>query len=200
MKWLGAALMAAGVVLIATLYIGSANKEKEQRHLVESFQQMAIENVEDKKVGAKKGKPDSEEPALLKENSEAVGILTVPKLDMELPVVDGAGAEQLARALGAIPGLDEPGQMDGSYAIAGHRSSIFGQYFNRLDEVEKGDLVQLQTADQPMTFKVYDTKIVKPEQVEVLQPEKGKAKLSLVTCHPENSSKYRLIVEAERVE
>lgn len=181
--------MFTGAVLIAFLYLGSSKQEQNQRELVRSFKQMAIERVTEAK--------SESEPVKFK--NDAVGILTVPKLEMELPVVEGAGSEQLAKALGAIPGLDKPGQMDGSFAIAGHRSSVFGQYFNRLDELNQGDLVKLQTTDQQLEFKVYDKRIVNPEEVEVLQPEQGRAKLSLVTCHPENSSKYRLIVQAERV-
>lgn len=189
MKWLGLLFMIAGAVLITTLYLGNKKQSQDQQELVRSFRQMATERVSEAQ--------SQSEPAELK--SDAVGILTVPKLDMELPVVEGAGPEQLAKALGAISGLDEPGQMDGSYAIAGHRSSVFGKFFNRLDELKQGDSVELQTMGQQMMFKVYDKRIVKPEEIEVLKPEQGKAKLSLVTCHPANSSKYRLIVLAEQV-
>ena len=127
------------------------------------------------------------------------GILSIPAIDLESPVLYGADAETLSKSLGAIENMDLPGKMDGSYAIAGHQAHVFGKYFNRLHEVKVGTEFTFQTADEEMAFKVFDIKIVKPHEVEVLEPKEGMALMSLVTCYPAYSNEYRLVVQGERV-
>ncbi|MFL0365929.1 sortase [Pseudobacillus sp. 179-B 2D1 NHS] len=73
-------------------------------------------------------------------------------------------------------------------------------FFNRLGELKSGSLVKLETEDRQMMFKVFDKKIVAPEEVNVLQAQRGKLLLSLVTCHLQHSSKYRLVIQAKRIQ
>jgi sortase A len=96
--------------------------------------------------------------------------------------------------------MDKPGVMDGSYAIAGHRSHVFGKFFNRLNELQLGERLTFETMEETITYEVFDRNIVEPHEVESLNRKKGIALLSLITCYPENSNKYRLIVHAKRID
>lgn len=127
------------------------------------------------------------------------GILRIPKLDLEAAIVEGAGAEELQSALGHIAGGGEVGELNSNYAIAGHRSSRYGKFFNRLHELQQQDSFQLQTKTGSYSYEVYDIQIVEPEQIEILQPEAGKSIVTLITCYPDHSSKYRLIVKGKLV-
>ncbi|MDN4616784.1 class D sortase [Paenibacillus sp. PsM32] len=127
------------------------------------------------------------------------GILTVPKLNLEAAIVEGADPEQLQSALGHIRGGGEAGQINSNYSIAGHRSSRYGKFFNRLHELNKHDAFQLQTSTGKYAYQVYDIQIVEPDQVEVLQPESGQSIVTLITCYPDHSSQYRLIVKGKLV-
>lgn len=127
------------------------------------------------------------------------GILTIPKLNLEAAVVEGADPEQLQSALGHISDGGEAGQLNSNYAIAGHRSSRYGKFFNRLHELNKQDSFQLQTSTGKYAYQVYNIQIVEPDQVEVLQPESGRSIVTLITCYPDHSSQYRLIIKGKLV-
>ncbi|HEX5564366.1 MAG TPA: class D sortase, partial [Sporosarcina sp.] len=170
---------------------GNAESDGRQQELMDAFRsvQAAEETVEVLEKKAVAAKLDGVE-----------GILSIPAIDLEAPVLYGADAETLDRSLGAIENMDHPGKMNGSYAIAGHQAHAFGKYFNRLHEMEVGTKFTFQTAEEEMAFKVFDIKIVKPHEVDVLEPKEGKALLSLITCYPAYSNEYRLVVQGERVD
>jgi len=128
------------------------------------------------------------------------GILSIPDIDLESPVLYGADPISLSKALGAVADMDEPGELDGSYAIAGHQAHVFGAFFNRLHEIEIGSRFIYETFEETMEFEVFDVKVVKPNEVNVLDRKKGVALFSLITCYPANSNKYRLVIQAKRVE
>ncbi|WP_412176741.1 sortase [Bacillus sp. T3] len=83
--------------------------------------------------------------------------------------------------------------------MAGHRSYTYGKFFNRLDELVKGDQVILYAQNSVYTYKVFDKKIVSPSSVDVINPISGKSVLTLITCHPKYSDKQRLIVFCELI-
>ncbi|WP_226911538.1 MULTISPECIES: sortase domain-containing protein [Anoxybacillaceae] len=51
--------------------------------------------------------------------------------------------------------------------------------------------------DGTLTYKVFNKKIVKPTEIDVIYPIKNKSMVTLVTCHPKYSDKQRLIVFTE---
>lgn len=196
-KWMSNFMIVAGLVLLIVLAWGMKQTKEEQLGLIEAFESVKTEAstelpLQNEAFGI------TAEAAELPDGVEAV--LTIPAIDLKSPVLAGASPANLDKALGSIEGLDEPGEMGGSYAIAGHQAHVFGKFFNRLDELESGDRFTLETINEEMAFEVFDIQIVKPEQVDVLKPKKGMALASLITCYPENSNEFRLIVQAKKVE
>lgn len=133
------------------------------------------------------------------EVDDVMGILNIDSIDLKAPVVRGAAPEKLNKALGMIEGLDEPGTQGGTSAIAGHQSHVFGQFFNRLDELQIGDQFEVETITETLQYEIFDIQIVKPENVDVLNRQKGITLLSLVTCYPERSNQFRLVVQAKQI-
>lgn len=196
-KWISNFMIVAGLVLLIALVWGMKHTKEEQLGLIEAFETVKTEAsnelpLQNEAFGI------TAEAAELPDGVEAV--LAIPAIELKSPVLAGASPANLDKALGSIEGLDEPGKMGGSYAIAGHQAHVFGKFFNRLDELESGDRFTLETINEEMAFEVFDIQIVKPEQVEVLKPKKGMAMVSLITCYPENSNEFRLIVQAKKVE
>ncbi|MEU4557254.1 class E sortase [Actinoplanes sp. NPDC023936] len=129
-----------------------------------------------------------------------VGRLYIPKFDKEWVVVDGVQPDDIKYAPGHYPETAMPGEI-GNFSVAGHRIK---KIFWRLDELETGDVIGVETRDSWYVYKVYDLQIVKPTQVEVVAavPGKPKAKpskalLTLTTCNPKFNNYERLIVHAE---
>jgi sortase A len=82
-------------------------------------------------------------------------------------------------------------------AIAGHRTT-FGAPFARINELQSGDSIEIETAEGTYTYIVTSSpRVVPATAVEVAQTlDPSKTSLTLITCHPKWSSKDRLIVEA----
>lgn len=197
-KWIGNLLIAIGLASLVILLAGVKNNADQQNELMKAFVALKTE-ASDKTDDIEQFQiPEKLEAANIPEDMN--GILSIPAIELKAPVLEGATPDNLNKALGAISGLDKPGVMNGSYAIAGHQSHIFGKFFNRLNELEKGDIFIFETAEETFRFQVFAIEIVNPEEVEVLEPQEGMAMLSLVTCYPENSNKYRLVVQAKLIE
>ncbi|WP_456273175.1 class D sortase [Bacillus sp. AK031] len=134
---------------------------------------------------------DKQEP--LKEN--ILGIITIDKINVKLPILRGASQYHLKYGAGHLSGTVLPGH-NGNSAIAAHRSRQYGKMFNRLNEVEKGDLIKVRTREGTFEYKILSTKIVKPDNLSVLQ-NSDEPILTLITCDPVDNPINRLIIRAE---
>lgn len=125
---------------------------------------------------------------------EGIGILIIPKIDLKVVIGEGADLETLKYAVGHFKGTALPGEI-GNFCVAGHRSYVFGEYFNRLNELKAGDEVIIKTLKGEFKYKVYNTEVVLPSQVEVLNQSK-ESTMTLITCTPIHVGTHRLIVKA----
>lgn len=126
-------------------------------------------------------------------------IIKIEKIDLKLPVLKGIAEESLKYGIGSFRNDIGPGDL-GNYSLAGHRSYTYGSMFNRLDELQEGDSIEIVQNKQNFVYKVVDTFIVNPEDTWVLKNEKNKKTITLVTCHPIRIANQRLIVKGELVE
>jgi sortase A len=108
-----------------------------------------------------------------------VGRLTIPRLDLQVMVVEGAEQGELGHAAGHIENTALPGA-HGNVGIAGHRDS----YFEPLKNIRKNDTIYFQTPQGEYRYHVVSTEIVRPNNVGVLAPQRGQDSLTLVTCYP----------------
>lgn len=142
-------------------------------------------------------------PARIKEYAEnlvtsfapAIGILRIPKLAMEVPVLNGTDELSLNRGVGHIAGTAAPGR-EGNIGIAGHRDG----FFRSLKDVVVGDTIEMVTATQVDTYIVDQIIVVDPSDTSVLRA-RGHPSLTLVTCYPfyfVGSAPNRYVVEASR--
>jgi sortase A len=126
-------------------------------------------------------------------SGESVANIRIPKIGVDKYVVQGVGLADLRKGPGHYPQTPLPGEQ-GNAAIAGHRTT-YGAPFNRLDELAPGDDVLVTTVKGSFTYKVATTHVVRPNQVEVLDPTPAPT-LTLTTCNPKYSAKERLVVVA----
>jgi sortase A len=125
--------------------------------------------------------------------SKAIAILRIPKIQLEVPVLDGTDEITLNRAVGLIAGTARPGD-EGNVGIAGHRDG----FFRGLKDLHEGDEIELETVSTKETYAIDHISIVSPEEVSVLLP-RAKRSLTLVTCYPfyfVGSAPQRYIVQA----
>ncbi|WP_436527599.1 class E sortase [Actinoplanes sp. HUAS TT8] len=134
--------------------------------------------------------------------SSLIGRLYIPKLDKEWVVVDGVRDIDIKFGPGHYPGSAMPGQI-GNFSVAGHR---IPKTFWRIDELNTGDVIGVETQNFWYVYQVYGDETVKPSAVEVVAPVPDrpgvtptKALLTLTTCTPKGSHAKRLIIHAELV-
>lgn len=107
-----------------------------------------------------------------------MGVLRIPRLRVEAPILEGTDDATLNRAVGHIDGTVAPGAI-GNSGIAGHRDS----FFRALKDITTGDTIELETTQETQLYRVEQTWIVTPDDVWVLDPTPSQA-VTLVTCHP----------------
>lgn len=103
--------------------------------------------------------------------------------------------------LGHYEGTAMPGGI-GNFAVAGHRTT-YGEPLNRVEELQLGDALVVQTEETWYVYRITSTEVVGPQQVEVIAPVPGRpgeqpteAAMTLTTCHPMFSARQRFIVHA----
>jgi sortase A len=107
-----------------------------------------------------------------------VGRLEIPRVGLDVMVVQGVDRATLRRSAAWLPETARPGKA-GNVAIAAHRDT----YFRPLRQVQEGDEVQITTLDARYCYRVEWTTVVAPSDTSVLAPT-GKPALTLITCYP----------------
>lgn len=118
------------------------------------------------------------EEALARAFDPPLGILIIPKLDLQVPVFNGTDDLTLNRGVGRIIGTGHPGRF-GNAGIAGHRDG----FFRGLKDIQVGDEVEFKTAENVSAYRVSTIEIVTPDNVQVLE-DTIQPSLTLVTCYP----------------
>ena len=124
---------------------------------------------------------------------EPLGVLRIPALRLEVPVLEGTDGRTLHRGVGRIAGTSFLGD-EGNIGVAGHRDS----FFRRLQDIRKGDSIELVTLDRTRVYEVDQIRVTTPADLSPLQP-RARSSLTLVTCYPFRfigSAPSRYIVEA----
>lgn len=127
----------------------------------------------------------------------AVAILRIPKIEVDLVVVEGTDTESLKKGPGHYSRTAYPWQDHGRVGIAGHRTT-YGAPFWALDELETGDRIVLATEYGVFDYRVTGSRIIPPTDGSVLRPTEEPT-LVLTTCNPRFSAAERLVVFADRV-
>jgi len=127
---------------------------------------------------------------------EVIGKIEIPSIDVNLPLLFGSDGKTLDRGAGQIIGTAAPGEI-GNTGIAGHRANRDGRFFYRLNELDIGDEIIIQTQKGTFTYTVYATKIVDPTDLSVLNRNQTDRVVTLITCHPRYTADYRLIVHGK---
>jgi len=109
---------------------------------------------------------------------EPIGRLSIPRIGLDLAVVEGTRKEDLLKAPGHLAGSALPGAPD-NCIIAGHRDL----HFRRLGDLRPGDRVILETGRKEVEYRVVRTRVVRADDTSVLAPAREPL-LTLITCYP----------------
>ncbi|KLU56613.1 class D sortase [Paenibacillus sp. FSL H7-0942] len=129
-------------------------------------------------------------------SSDTLGVLSIDKIDVRLPILEGATEANMKVAATHLVETTRIGNK-GNAAIAAHRAHKKGRLFNRLGELQIGDSMEVTLADRTIIqYKVDQISVVEPTDLSVLEdPGLGQV-LTLITCDPLVNPTHRLIVRA----
>ncbi|WP_254885787.1 class E sortase [Streptomyces sp. NA02950] len=138
---------------------------------------------------------------------QSYAVLRIPRIGLTVPVAEGVSRSAVLNKgyVGHYPGTAQPGRA-GNVALAGHRNT-HGEPFRRLDEVRPGDTLRIDTADARYTYVAdrtlprtspSDGTVIAKVPYSSARPRQRYTEpgyyLTLTTCTPEFTSRYRLVV------
>lgn len=126
----------------------------------------------------------------------ALAILQIPRIDLDMVVVEGTGTEDLKKGPGHYTDTAYPWEDHGRVGIAGHRTTYLHPFYN-LDRLRRGDSIVLQTRYGTYAYQVTRVFVTLPDDGSVLEQTR-RPTLVLTTCDPRYSASHRLIVDAVR--
>jgi sortase A len=127
------------------------------------------------------------------DTGDPMGRIVMPSIGVSDVFVEGTGAGDLRTGPGHYPETPLPGER-GTVAIAGHRTT-YGAPFRRIDELERGDRIELRMPYGRFVYRVERTRIVPPTETSVTARVEFD-RLVLSACHPLYSAAKRIIVFA----
>jgi len=138
---------------------------------------------------------------------QAYAVLRIPRIGLTAPVAEGTskGGVLDRGYVGHYARTAQAGRA-GNFALAGHRNT-HGEPFRRIDRLRRGDRITVETRDAVYTYTVdkslaqttpSDSGVIAPVPRSNITTSVGYSEpgyyLTLTTCTPEFSSRYRLVV------
>ncbi|QMV44312.1 class D sortase [Cohnella cholangitidis] len=127
---------------------------------------------------------------------QAIAVIAIDKIDLKLPVLEGATKANMKIAAAHMTETAALGEV-GNAAIAAHRARTKGRLFNRLNELEIGDAIAIQTRNKQLNYTVFKISVVEPTDLSVLNGNNDDSILTLITCDPLVNPTHRLIIHAK---
>jgi LPXTG-site transpeptidase (sortase) family protein len=133
--------------------------------------------------------------------------IVIEKIGVDAPVQWNIPAELTVEALNNgvahLHGSAKLGEI-GNVFITGHSSDYvwkknpYAAVFSLLPKLKVGDIITVQENGKKYVYRVAQTRIVNPSQVEVTSPTTTPV-LTLMTCYPIGSTRQRFIVHASLI-
>ena len=131
---------------------------------------------------------------------ETMGYLEIPKINVNLPIYHGTSDQVLQKGVGHIENTSLPIGGTSTHAVlTGHRGLPSSVLFRYLNELVVGDVFYVHVLDEVHAYKVRETIIVVPTDIDRIKIVNGEDLVTLITCDPYMLNYNRLLVQGERI-
>lgn len=135
------------------------------------------------------------------DGSGVMGYISIPKINVTLPIYHGTSDKVLQFAVGHLSGTSLPVGGKGTHcSVSGHRGLPSARLFTDLDKLGIGDTWTVTVLDRAMTYKVDQIHVVLPSDMEDLEIDPEQDYFTLITCTPYGVNSHRLLVRGHRIE
>lgn len=143
--------------------------------------------------------PDYE--SILDFGNGIMGFISIPKINVKLPIYHGVSTEVLEKGVGHLPSSSFPIGGEGNHAVlTGHTGLPSASLFTDLNKVEEGDRFEVSIGGETVLYQVDRINVVLPNEIGDLALAAGEDYCTLVTCTPYGVNSHRLLVRGSRVE
>ena len=130
-----------------------------------------------------------------------MGYLTIPALDLTLPIYHSTGTVALKKGVGHLPQSAFPIGGTGNHSVlVGHTGLPGAKLFTDLNKLRPGDTFSITVGDQTVTYTVDQIKTVLPFETDALRADPEGDFCTLVTCTPYGVNSHRLLVRGTRTD
>ena len=138
--------------------------------------------------------------ALNVDGSGVMGYITIPKINVKLPINHGTSEGVLQKSVGHLTGSSLPTGGKGNHCVlSAHRGLPSAKLFTDLDLMRIGDRFTLTILNRELAYEVDQILTVLPQEVEALYPVEEADFCTLVTCTPYGVNSHRLLVRGQHV-
>lgn len=130
-----------------------------------------------------------------------IGYISIPCINVELPIYHGTSAEVLNIAAGHLEGSSFP--IDGTdvhAVISAHRGLPAAKLFTDLDKLVVGDIFTITILNEVYSYEVEKQLIVEPYEMDKLEIIPDKNYVTLVTCTPYGVNTQRMLIRSHQIE
>ena len=117
--------------------------------------------------------------------------IQIPAINVDAPIVQGDGWEQLKKGVGQHLGSPNPGNV-GNLVLSAH-NDVYGEIFRYLDQLQPGDEITIFTQQRQYVYVISGTQVVEPTQVEVMA-QTSTPTTTLISCYPYLKDDQRIVV------
>ncbi|MGM8213628.1 class D sortase [Virgibacillus sp. W0430] len=110
---------------------------------------------------------------------DTIGVFYIPRLDREIPIIEGTDEEELAQGVGHYTGTGFPGE-NRQILLSGHRDTVFRKF----GELEHGDELHIKMKNGTFIYEILDHEIVDADDRTVIDPDRAEEYLTVSTCYP----------------
>jgi sortase A len=139
------------------------------------------------------------QPSLIAED-DVFAFIEIPKIGETLPIYLGATTNNLAKGVAQVTESSLPTGGSGTHSvIAGHRGYYGSTFFRYIDQMEIGDFFYIHVLNKVLIYEVTGQDIIEPDDTSSLGIVMGEDLVTLLTCTPYPTDRYRLLVYGSRV-
>lgn len=132
-------------------------------------------------------------------DNQVMGYITIPKVNIRLPLYHGTSDAVLQVGVGHLVGSSLPvGGESAHAALSGHTGLPSASLLTDLDQLDMGDRFYLYVFGDQLVYQVDQILVVEPDEIDALDIIPGEDHVTLITCTPYGINTHRLLVRGVR--
>lgn len=144
---------------------------------------------------------DEYERALNVGGDGLMGYVSIPKINVQLPIYHGTSEGVLNGNVGHLEGSSLPVGGPGTHAVlCAHRGLPEATLFTDMDRLKEGDTFSVTVLDRELFYEVDQILIVEPDHMDALAIVEGEDLCTLQTCTPYGVNSHRMLVRGHRID